>query len=130
MRMSPDDPLLSAYHDEMLDARGMRQVRRALSERPEVREQYTALRRTVDRLHRLPDPEPPPQFWPETYRRLREFAGSGECRRPVCRAVRGITMALLMLVLLGGAVALARALGGLGPEPRPVVRHADGAMLR
>lgn len=130
MRLSPDDPKLSAYHDGMLDARGMRLIQQALHDNPAVRDEYTALRRTVDHLQGLPDPEPPPHFWPDTYQRLRDSARSGQCRRPVREAIRGVVMVLLMIGLLGGAVALARARGALGEGPPPAVHRAAGITAR
>lgn len=127
MIMRADSAELSAYHDEMLDARGMRRVRKRLEHEPQTRAEYTSLRRTVHALRRLPEPEPPPDFWPATYQRLRDYAASDDCRRPFHRRLAQLVALAFAVVLVVGLVAFAadRGLGGQ-PVAAALRTSADG----
>lgn len=127
MIMRADSAELSAYHDEMLDARGMRRVRKRLEHEPQTRAEYTSLSRTVHTLRRLPEPEPPPDFWPSTYRRLRDFATSDDCRRPIHRRLAQlVALAFAVVVVVGLVVVVAdRGLAGQ-PVAAALLPTADG----
>jgi anti-sigma factor RsiW len=82
MKLPVPDEHLTAYVDGRLSPRGLRRVRAHLDRSPDADALVRHLVHLVARLRRLRHhrhPEPPPEFWPLCYARLRDFAHSYEC---------------------------------------------------
>ncbi len=108
MRLRRDDSHLSAYLDEMLTGPEMAAVKEQAHREPETRRQLLALQSTVAVLRRLPDPDPPPDFWPRTLHRLRAYARLEARRanlRRVTRCLLGASLCLVAALGLWGLLA-------------------------
>ena len=109
MRRLKDESYISAYLDEMLSGREMTEVKAILDEAPEARRQADHLAHARRVLRRLPDPDPPPEFWPRTHQRLRAFARLQVRRTIFQRSVtRVLAGSLLILVVTVVGVLIAR----------------------
>lgn len=98
MRRLRDESYISAYLDEMLSGRQMTEVRAHLEQTPEARRQADSLAQARRALRRLPDPDPPPDFWPRTHQRLRAFARL-HARRTIAQRWLGSVLAGTLLLL-------------------------------
>ncbi len=103
MRRLRDESYLSAYLDEMLSGRQMTEVRALLEQAPEAREQADRLAHARRVLRRLPDPDPPPDFWPRTHQRLRAFARLHARRTVFQRWLAGLLAGSLLVVVVAVA---------------------------
>jgi len=103
MRRLRDESYISAYLDEMLSGRQMTEVRAHLEQTPEAREQAQHLEVARRALRRLPDPDPPPDFWPRTHQRLRAFARLQARRTLFQRWLPGILAGSVLLVAVAVA---------------------------
>lgn len=104
MSQHHDDHRLSAFIDARLGSRELRRLHASLQESPERWTEILHLRWVVDGLKRLRErhPEPPAEFWDETFTRLRHFARTEACTAS-CRErlAFGARTLAVMLALLG-----------------------------
>jgi anti-sigma factor RsiW len=109
MRRLKDESYISAYLDEMLSGRDMTEVKALLDNAPEARRQADHLEHARRVLRRLPDPDPPPDFWPRTFLRLRAFARL-QARRSIFQRwlARLLGGSLLLLAVTIAGVLIAR----------------------
>ncbi|NUQ01704.1 MAG: hypothetical protein HUU35_17815, partial [Armatimonadetes bacterium] len=101
MKSPSDDARLSAYLDEMLSGREMVRLRSKLRQAPEAEHELEALRRTVHCLRALPDPSPPPDFWPRANQRLRAFARAHALRLQLLALLRPLMTIVVAVTALG-----------------------------
>ncbi len=95
-----DDPRFSAYLDEMLSGKEMVRFKQMIATEPEAQAEMARLEQTRAVLRQLGDPSPPPDFWPQTRQRLRDYALAQEAatsnfRDRIRRLVKGTFLALL-----------------------------------
>lgn len=124
---------LSAYLDGMMDVAQMHRIAQHLSVCPSCRASLDSLRQTKALLRELEAPAPAPEFWANTYRRLRVEGASGQSgswQDALRQSLRGTSrrwaVGVAALAALGAIIAAPLLSPPSNPQPtQPALIESD-----